>query len=160
MYIACPRVCIHRHRHRNMHTHVCTHLHTQQECMQCTYKHMYIGLYKHSSPTYITHNATLDNFSVDSGKRPCLGLLLGHSIPTEGLSFPLPSLRPNHPIPHRATPTFPTLDQAHRELPENGAGERASRCPHISPASSFLSPVILVSETPTLRSLQRSRRAP
>lgn len=133
-----PRVCIHRHGPRNMRAHACTHLHTQQECMQCTYKHMYVGLYKYSSPTYITHNATLANFSVDSGKRSCSGLLLGHSISAEGPSLLLPSPRPNHSIPHKATPTFLVLDQAHGELPKKWSrGDSFQMSPH---RSSFLLP--------------------
>lgn len=72
-----PQSVYNRHGHRNMRAHACAHLHTQQECIQCTYKHMYIGLYKYSSPTYIMHNVTMASFSVDSGKRSCSGLLPG-----------------------------------------------------------------------------------
>lgn len=79
---------------------------------------------------------------MNSNKEPCSGLLPGTlSIQGKALPFYYPPPRPNHPTPHKATPTFPTLGQARKGLPKNGAREITSRSPHTAQVSSFLSPV-------------------
>lgn len=71
------------------------------------------------------------------------------------------SPHPNHPTVHQATPTSLTLDQAHKRLPERGAGESATGSPHSAPVSLFsqVSPPGFPETSPPL-SLRRGRSAP
>lgn len=70
---------------------------------------------------HIMHNATQVNFSVwDSNKEPVQDSSQEHSIFLESPFLLLPLPGPNHPTPRKATPTFPTLRQAHKGLPKMG----------------------------------------
>lgn len=101
--------------------------------MQCTYRRMHIGLYKCTSCTtrrrsislFWTSIRTLLRTPPRSTSCSWKAFLFYHSSP-----------QPNHPTAHNATPTFPSLGQAHRRLSESGVGEMAAGRPGTAPLPS------------------------
>lgn len=97
--------------------------------MQGTYRRRHIGLYKCTPGTVRRRSISLVWTS------PCSRALPVLERPFFSTTPPLTPVTPQLTI-HNATPTFPSLGQAHKRLSKSGVGEMAAGSPRTAPLPS------------------------